>query len=73
MLPGGGKAPAIDAKTLRARGWDVDSLAYPLRSGITPSGDAFGGAMGEVVLYSTRFLSNEDLEAIATYLLDVHG
>lgn len=73
MLPGGGKAPAIDTKTLLARGWDIDSLAYALRSGITPSGDAFGGAMGEVVLYGTQFLSDGDLEAMATYLLDDHG
>jgi len=73
MLPGGGKAPAIDAETLRSRGWDVDTLAYALRSGITTSGDAFGGAMGEVVLYGTQFLTNEDLEAMATYLLDDHG
>lgn len=73
MLPGGGKAPAIDTETLLSRGWDVDSLAYALRSGITPSGDAFGGAMGEVVLYGTQYLTDEDLEAMATYLLDDHG
>ncbi|KNG95401.1 c-type cytochrome [Pseudaestuariivita atlantica] len=73
MLPGGGKAPAIDYKTLMARGWDVDSLAYSLRTGITPSGDAFGNAMGEVVLYGTQFLTDEDRKAIATYLMDDHG
>ncbi len=73
MLPGGGKAPAIDYETLMARGWDVDSLAYALRTGVTPSGDAFGNAMGEVVLYGTQFLSEEDLIAIATYLMDDHG
>ena len=73
MLPGGGKAPAIDYETLRARGWDVDNLAYALRTGITPSGDAFGNAMGEVVLYGTQFLTDQDLEAIATYLMDDHG
>ncbi len=73
MLPGGGKAPAIDYETLRARGWDVDNLSYALRTGITPSGDAFGNAMGEVVLYGTQFLTDQDLEAIATYLMDDHG
>ena len=73
MLPGGGKAPAIDYETLQARGWDVDSLAYSLQTGITPSGDAFGNAMGEVVLYGTQFLTEEDRKAIATYLLDDHG
>ncbi len=71
-LPGGGKAPAIDYDTLQKRGWSVDSLAYALRTGITPDGDAFGGAMGEVVLYGTGFLTEEDRTAIATYLLDDH-
>lgn len=71
-LPGGGKAPAIDYATLQQRGWSVDSLAYALRTGITPDGDAFGGAMGEVVLYGTGFLTQEDRTAIATYLLDDH-
>jgi len=73
MLPGGGKAPAIDTDTLVSRGWDIDNLAYALRTGITPSGDAFGNAMGEVVLHGTKFLGDDDLIAIATYLLDEHG
>ena len=69
-LPGGGKSPAIDSKTLLERGWDIDSLAYALGTGITPSGDAFGGTMGEVVLYGTQYLTEADLEAMATYLLE---
>lgn len=71
-LPGGEKAPAIDHITLKDRGWDVPSLAYALQTGITPEGDAFGGAMGEVVLYGTSFLTNDDRTAIATYLMDEH-
>ncbi len=71
-LPGGGKSPAIDYKTLANRGWDVGNLAYALKTGITPSGDAFGGTMGEVVLQGTKFLSDEDRKAMATYLLDDH-
>ena len=55
---------------LRARGWTADSLAYALRTGITPEGDAFGGSMGEVVLYGTAFLTDEDRRAMAAYLLD---
>ena len=72
MLPGGGKAPAIDFATLASRGWNLDNLAFALRTGITPSGDAFGNAMGEVVLQGTQFLSQEDLKAIATYIMDEH-
>ena len=72
-LPGGEKAPAIDHQTLRERDWDVDSLAFALRTGITPEGDAFGGAMGEVVLHGTAYLTEADREAIATYLMDEHS
>nr|WP_254436139.1 cytochrome c [Ruegeria arenilitoris] len=71
-LPEGEKAPAIDHLTLAAKGWDVASLAYALRTGITPDGDTFGGSMGEVVLYGTSFLTEADRTAIATYLMDEH-
>ncbi len=73
MLPGGGKAPAIDTATLVARGWDAGNLAYALKTGITPSGDAFGNAMGEVVLHGTQYLAPADLEAMADYLMDQPG
>lgn len=72
-LPGGNKSPAIDHETLQSRGWTVDLLAYALKTGITPSGDAFGGSMGEVVQQGTRFLTDEDRRAIATYLMDDHS
>ncbi len=71
-LPGGGKAPAIDYVTLQERGWTVDNLTYALRTGLMPDGDAFGGVMGEVVLYGTSFLTEDDRKAMATYLLDDH-
>lgn len=69
-LPGGNKAPSILPEALAVDGWTVSNLSYALKTGITPSGDAFGGSMGEVVTNGTRFLRPEDLEAIATYLLD---
>lgn len=69
-LPGGSKAPAITSAALVAGGWDVDSLAYSLETGLTPSGDSFGGSMGEVVQMSTRFLTPQDRAAMATYLMD---
>lgn len=70
MLPGGGKAPPIDTASLVQEGWDAGSLSYALKTGITPSGDAFGNAMGEVVLFGTQFLSAQDLDAMAEYLMD---
>ena len=54
------------------RGWTTANLAYALKTGITPGGDAFGGSMGEVVLYGTGFLTDADREAIAIYLMDDH-
>lgn len=69
VLPGGGSAPPIQARALKANGWNVDQPAYALRSGITPDGDVLGGSMGEVIRDGTGFLSDQDLRAIATYLM----
>ncbi len=69
-LPDGGKSPAITSASLKKNGWTIDGLAYALKTGILPDGDAFGGAMGEVVRDGTSFLSDDDLTAIATYLMD---
>ena len=56
---------------VEARAWDAGSLACALKTGITPSGDAFGNAMGEVVTHGTLFLSAEDLDATAGYLMNL--
>lgn len=69
-LPNGGKSPPITAEALKAEGWTIEDMVYALRTGITPSGDAFGGAMAEVVREGTAFLEDRDLQAIATYILD---
>lgn len=69
-LPGGGKSPPITTKALREGGWNVSDLSYALKSGVLPDGDVFGGTMAEVVRDGTGFLADEDLTAIATYLLD---
>lgn len=69
-LPGGKSAPSIRPAELLDSGWDVSNLAYSLRTGITPEGDVFGGSMAEVVNFGTAFLSDADLTAIATYIMD---
>lgn len=69
-LPEGGKSPPITAKALREKGWEINTLKYALKTGVQPDGDAFGGSMGEVVRDGTSFLSDDDLTAIATYLLE---
>ena len=50
--------------------WTVSNLAYALQTGLTPSGDAFGGSMAEVVREGTRFLTPVDREAMALFLLN---
>ncbi|PJJ86412.1 mono/diheme cytochrome c family protein [Brevirhabdus pacifica] len=72
-LPGGRKSPSIRARDLRERGWTVSNLAYALQTGLTPEGDAFGGSMAEVVQNGTSFLRQEDLTAMATYLLEAEA
>lgn len=69
--PGGtsGHAPAITASALTEKGYDVATLAQTLRDGFTPSFDVLGGTMAEVIADSTSHLTDEDLQALATYLL----
>lgn len=69
-LPDGGKSPPITTKALKEGGWTVNNLAYALRTGVMPDGDAFGGSMGEVVRDGTQYLTQQDREAIATFLLN---
>jgi mono/diheme cytochrome c family protein len=67
--PGGEKIPAITPAALSQEKWDTASLRYALRTGITPSGDVFGGSMAEVVRDGTRFWSDADIEALVTYVM----
>mgnify|MGYP003672679546 CR=1 FL=1 len=68
-LPGDESAPPITLEALKENDWSAASLAYALKSGLTPSGDAFGSLMGEVVRDSTSFLDEQDREAIAAFLM----
>ncbi|MFK5979194.1 MAG: cytochrome C [Rhizobiaceae bacterium] len=65
-LPNGGKSPPITPEKLQIKGWTISNLKYALKTGVPPDGDAFGGAMGEVVQDGTSFLNDDDLTAIAT-------
>ncbi len=69
-LPGGEKSPAITQQKLLENDWTERSLAYALKTGLAPSGDAFGGAMGEIVAHSTSFLTEDDRNAIAHFLMN---
>ncbi|MBO6519954.1 MAG: cytochrome c [Rhodospirillales bacterium] len=64
----GEKAPAITADALRQAGWTKKNLIYALRTGLMPDGDSFSGSMARVVNGGTRFWTDGDLDAVATYL-----
>ncbi len=72
-LPGGGESPPITTDALTKAGWNKTDLIYALRTGLMPDGDSLGGSMGEVVREGTSFMTDEDLNAIATYLLDAES
>lgn len=65
----GGRAPDITAAALVAADYDVPTLVQTLKDGFTPGFDVLGGAMGEVIADSTSHWTDEDLTALATYLL----
>ncbi len=67
--PEGDRVPSITGPSLRATGWSEDDIVFALRFGLTPDGDSLGGSMGHVVSDSTSWLSDEDLAAIAEYLM----
>ena len=48
--------------------WDATDLRFFLQTGLTPDGDAAGGAMALVVEHSTGKMTPEDLEALVTWL-----
>lgn len=66
----GEKIPAITPGDLAKAGYGITDIAIALKTGVTPEGDVLGGSMTEVVSNATRFWAEDDLTAIASYLLD---
>lgn len=66
--PGNEKVPSLTRKSLTEGGWSETDIAYALKTGITPSGDVFGGSMAEVVRDGARFWTDEDRMAVASFL-----
>lgn len=67
---GGAFVPPIDAESLKAEGWDEATLIDALTGGFTPEFDTLGGTMGEMVNESLLHWTDEDMKALATYLLE---
>ena len=67
--PDGFSVPAISGPASSIESWDVSDLSFYLQTGVKADGDVVGGAMSEVVYESTSYLTDDDLDAIANYLL----
>jgi mono/diheme cytochrome c family protein len=65
-----GQVPGIDKDNLIALGYDHDILTDVLNGGVTPEFDVPGGSMAEVIFESSVHWTQEDRDAVATYLLD---
>ena len=70
--PDGKRVPNItpDPKT-GIGGWSKADIVSVLKTGFLPDGDVVAGPMGEVVEQSTSHLTDDDADAIATYLLAI--
>ncbi|MGK4473559.1 c-type cytochrome [Aeromonas molluscorum] len=62
-------APNITATELRRQGWTQESLARLLQKGYSVKGSVFAG-MYPVVEKSFAYLTQEDMHAVTSYLLD---
>ena len=52
-------------------GWSADDLVQLLKSGLKPDFDDVQGSMYEVIEHGLKFLTDEDLHAIAGYVLSL--
>ncbi len=66
----GWTAPSLVAGDIGPGGWSRDELVAYLKTGRNAHATA-SGPMSETVANSTRYMTKSDLEAMATYLLDL--
>lgn len=68
----GGKAPPLTQAALVQDGYTRDGLAQTLKTGVTPNAGKVGKEMGLVVTDETSHWTDDDLKAVADYLLNLH-
>jgi len=66
----GGKVPGITKARLQAEDYDRAGLVDALKTGFTPGFNVLGGTMAEVIEEATSHWTDNDLDAVAAYLLD---
>lgn len=69
--PNGHPVPGINRSKNHIEGWTKEDIVFGLQTGLKPDGDVMGGAMGEVIEEGTSHMSDDDLAAIAEYLLSL--
>lgn len=70
--PGGDLVPNITPdKETGIGAWRESDLAYYLETGLRPDGDSAGDLMAEVIDNGLRYLTKEDLRAIAAYIFSL--
>jgi len=70
--PDGKSVPAIHYHEHEGIGeWTKEDITFALETGMKPDGDVMGGSMAKVVEHGTSYMTPEDLEAIAAYLMTV--
>jgi len=66
--PGGDAVPNITPAPASGLGWSIDQLAFFLKTGTKPDWEAAAGVMGEAVTDGYKYLTDEDLRALARYI-----
>jgi len=67
--PEGELAPNITAHPETGLGdWSVDDTVYLLKEGYKPGGDNVQGLMEEIIVHGYKYMTDEDLTAVATYI-----
>jgi mono/diheme cytochrome c family protein len=66
--PEGEAVPNITPGKSGIGDWSADDIVSALETGLLPDGDFMGGAMTDVIDDNTSKLTDDDLQAIATYL-----
>lgn len=69
--PDGEKVPNITPDETGLAGWSVADIVTVLRDGVKPDFDTVQGTMATVITHSTSSLTEDDMAAIATYLISL--
>ena len=67
--PNGHAGPGISKSENQLKDWTIGDFVFGFQTVLKPDGDVTGVEMGEVVEEGTSHMSDEDLKAMAVYLL----